>query len=82
MNKKILYSLIAIVVVALGATVWWFFIRTPFLVTEEKSIVSPGIQKASAVTDTVQTSASSVVDKANPFSSNVNPVQGYKNPFE
>ncbi len=71
MNKKIIISIIVIVVVA-GIS---FFVY--------KKAQAPSLEDQSAVVNTqVQSSVGNGVEKTNPFNVDVNPYQGYKNPFE
>ncbi|GEM_PF-2637242 len=73
MNKKImLYAFVLILVC--GIAVWsWFFYKG--------GSVSP-LSNAVDTTQNAQGAASSVADKANPFSgADISPFSGYKNPF-
>ena len=71
MNKKIIIS---IVIIAIIAVVYFF-------VYQKAQAPTPKDQAATVSTE-AQASVSSGVDKANPFNVNVNPYQGYKNPFQ
>jgi CHASE3 domain sensor protein len=77
MNKKIIFGIVfALVLLGVGG---WYFYQTG---TQIKNEATSEIQKSAEVTDTVQTGASSAMEQVNPFSAKVNPVEGYKNPFE
>jgi len=81
MNKKILYGALVVLVVAAGVVVWRLY-YAPTSPKEQGEATPTEVAKTAAVADTAQTSAGSAMEKANPFSANVNPVEGYKNPFE
>lgn len=70
MNKKIIISIL-IVIVALVS----FFVY--------KKAQAPSLVEQTTVINTnVQSSVSGGVEKTNPFNVDVNPYQGYKNPFQ
>ena len=72
--KKTVLSIIGVVlVVGISALAFYFY--------RAKSAV-PQNQAAGDVGKKAQTSLTSGVQNANPFNVNVNPYQGYKNPFK
>lgn len=77
MSKKAIYAVSALAVVLLALAGWFFYqSRTP------KEVVSPEILVATENAAQAQFGASTAVGKTNPFATDVNPMQGYKNPFE
>ncbi|MCX6736353.1 MAG: hypothetical protein NTZ13_04685 [Candidatus Parcubacteria bacterium] len=75
MNKKYIFSAIGIVFLAV---LFWFLYQWQ-------------LNKKSAVPDMItivetfakaQSNASNAIEKTNPFGADINPMQGYKNPFE
>jgi len=69
-GKKIIISVIVIAVV----------VGISFLIY--KKVQAPSLQDKIQAIDTVQTSVGNGVGKTNPFNVDVNPYQGYTNPFE
>lgn len=70
--KKIVIYLVIIAVIA-GAGFFFY----------QKKVQAPSTtEKAIEVGTQAQSSVSGGVDKANPFNVDVNPYEGYKNPFE
>ena len=92
MNKKVITAIAIVVALALVAVLlaegWWYMTR----VTDEAPAVSEApvastaesaqVGEAMDTADKAQSSVSSGVEKTNPFSADVNPMSGYKNPFE
>ncbi len=75
MNKKYIFSAIAIS--ALAVLCW-------FLYQWQLNKKTAGADTISVVetSSQAQSSAANAIEKTNPFGTNVNPMQGYKNPFE
>jgi len=70
MNKKIIVSIVVVIVVLVS-----FFVY--------KKVQAPSLkEQADVVNATAQSSVSTSVGKTNPFNVDVNPYQGYKNPFQ
>lgn len=86
MNKKIIISIVVLLVlvaIAFGGVV--YYKNNIELGTVDKYGEETETSSAMQVVETaqvVQSAAGASVDKVNPFSASVNPVNGYKNPFE
>jgi len=70
-SKKIVISILVVLVVAVIS----FFIY-------KKAQAPSQYGQAAAINTEAQSSVASGVEKANPFNVDVNPYQGYKNPFQ
>lgn len=77
MNKKILYSVSVLIIVLVAVAGW--FLYTSRTTNETKS---PDFLIAADAVEKAQSGVSDAVEKTNPFAADVNPTQGYKNPFE
>ncbi len=77
MSKKTTYLFSAIVFV-LFCFAGWFFYQSQVA----KKVISPEILTVTESVVKAQSGVSSAVGKTNPFGADVNPMQGYKNPFE
>ncbi len=75
MNRTLLYVII-IVIIALAA---WVYFRSPK--PAEAPVGTNAIGAAAGTADTVKATMPAAVDSANPFTADVNPTSGYKNPF-
>jgi hypothetical protein len=77
MSKKTIYifSALAIIVLAIAG---WLFYRSQSV----KNTVNPGVLTVTETATNAQSGAANAVGKTNPFGADVNPIQGYKNPFE
>ena len=78
MNKKTIYVFFALAIVIVLCVAGWFFYRS----RSDKSIVSTDILAVTETATNAQSGANDAVGNANPFGADVNPMQGYKNPFE
>ena len=71
------------IIVVLGFFVWRFFYAGVAVnSTHPQNAVTTEVEKSATVSDKAQTGASDAMEKANTFSAKVNPIEGYKNPFE
>ncbi|MCX6739387.1 MAG: hypothetical protein NT098_05075 [Candidatus Parcubacteria bacterium] len=77
MNKKTIYIFSVLVVVVLAVAGWFLYQSKT-----EKTIVSPEMLAVTESVAKAQSGVSNAVGKTNPFGADVNPMQGYKNPFE
>jgi len=78
MNKKAIIFIVIILLLALGFAGFWMMNRTMTPALEEETPLSAGLEAVS----TAQNAAGDSMDKTNPFSADVNPMNGYTNPFE
>jgi len=81
MLKKINITFAVVVVVAIAIGVWWFLFRVPAPVIAPETKNTQVVQ-AVKTSQKAQDAASASIDQANPFHADVNPMSGYKNPFE
>lgn len=70
MNKSIIISIVVIVIGVIG---FFFYQKAQAPSIEEKAITA---------SETAQDAVGGGVEKTNPFNVDVNPYQGYTNPFE
>ncbi|MFA5831463.1 MAG: hypothetical protein WC878_06555 [Candidatus Paceibacterota bacterium] len=78
MNKKTIYIFSALALVVVLCIAGWFFYRS----RTDKTIISPDILAVTETATNAQSGANEAIGKTNPFGADVNPMQGYKNPFE
>jgi hypothetical protein len=78
--NKFWYAALALIVLALIAA-RFFFGRGALAPAPQVSPASQAINAGVSAGAAAQTSAATAVDNANPFSADVNPASGYKNPF-
>jgi len=88
MNKKVIAAVVIILAAVLLAGGWWYMSRVPAPLPDTltaplaKTPESSQVGEAMDTADKAQNSVSLGVEKTNPFSADVNPMSGYKNPFE
>lgn len=75
MNSKTTQIIVVVVLIIIVALAYWWFAKRPVgTLIPVNSVVSQEAAQASAAKPFVET-------KTNPFQADVNPIQGYKNPF-
>lgn len=81
MQNKII---VAVVLILALAFVYWYFVKTPTLSSEDQlatEIEDSALQSVSAAAVDTGAVVAGSVEKTNPFDAKVNPYDGYKNPF-
>jgi len=77
MGKKTLYIFSALVLTVLCVAGWLYYQSKL-----AKKNVSPQVLIATETASKAQSGVGNAVQNTNPFGADVNPIQGYKNPFE
>lgn len=81
MNKKAIYFVVFAALLLAAIAAGWMYMRGSIITAPVTTADTP-IGKAAETTQAAQSATGDSIEKVNPFKADVNPVSGYKNPFE